>query len=208
MSDPTRPPMEALSAPLGELVASVGRGVADAQRELDAATVEAIRDLSAAADGTLAELRALGWRPTWYQIPEAEAEISVALSVTAEQTGDVRGRVKLYGAPMDASYTNRFGYTLTAQSKLRFRVVPVPAPVGAENARFVPALGGKTLDEAAAILDAMGIPYTVEGSTARGASVVATSVPAGMVLVDGATLVLTTVPPKKLPPTLTITSPK
>lgn len=152
------------------------------------------------------ELQRLGWRPTWYQIPEAEAEISVALAVTAEQRSDVRGRVKLYGAPMDASYTNRFGYTLSAQSKLRFRVVPVPAPIAAEAATVVPELGGKTLAEARTLLTALGIAHEFSGSVQDAATVLATNVPAGMVLAGGATLLVTVQPPRRTTKPATILS--
>ena len=37
--------LDVLSAPLGDLIASVGRGVADAQRALDAASLEALREI-------------------------------------------------------------------------------------------------------------------------------------------------------------------
>ena len=37
--------LDALSVPLGDLIASIGRGVAEAQRALDTASIAALRDI-------------------------------------------------------------------------------------------------------------------------------------------------------------------
>ena len=75
----------ALSAPLGELIAAVGRGVAEAQWELDRHAVESFKTVHGSDDEASRALRELGWRPTWYRIPEVTAEIFVTLSASGEE---------------------------------------------------------------------------------------------------------------------------
>jgi hypothetical protein len=124
--------LDVLSAPLGDLIASVGHGVADAQRALDSASLAALREIYGSDEDFFRELQAIGYRPTWYHIPEAEGDIQIALSVSGTETtssvGSLtpRARIKLYAAPVDAGYTSRYNFALTASSRLKFRVVPVP----------------------------------------------------------------------------------
>jgi hypothetical protein len=189
MADPNDlPQLEALSAPLGSLISAVGRGVAQAQQELDEATLERLRALYAADEGFAAELQRIGYRPTWYHIPEAEAEIAVALSITAEEQGQGRTRLKMYGAPMDASYTNRFSYSLSAQSRLKFRVVPVPPSPQAEALVVVPAVVGRTVADARGLLQALGVPHRFPDGVKDGDSVVGASAEPGTVLPPGGEL--------------------
>lgn len=185
------PQLEALSAPLGALISAVGRGVAEAQRELDAGTIEQIRELYASNEDLAVELQRIGYRPTWYHIPEAEAEIAVALSITSEERSEGRPRLKMYGAPLDASYTNRFAYSLTAQSRLKFRVVPVPPSPQAEALVVVPAVVGKTVADARALLSAIGVPHRIPAGAADASLVTSASAGPGTVLPRNAELVLT-----------------
>jgi hypothetical protein len=186
--------LETLSAPLGDLIAELGRGVADAQQALDEATLEQLRRIYQDDDEFLEQLRALGYQPTWYQIPEAEAELQVALSVEGAYTQGGRPRLRMLGAPLNASYQNRFDYSLNASSKLKVRIVPIPPPTLLEDKRMVPRLAGKTLAEARALLSVLDIPVTVtpEALAANEQARVESSVPAAGHLLDGgATLTLT-----------------
>jgi len=175
--------LDVLSAPLGDLIASVGRGVADAQRALDAASMEALREIYGSDEEVLRGLQAIGYRPTWYHIPEAESEIQIALSVsgteaTAPSGGGLTPRtsIKLYAAPVDAGYTSRYNFSLTASSRLKFRVVPVPPSSAAEVIRVVPSLVGLQLGEARARLTLLGIAAV--HPDAAGTAVVRTQTPA------------------------------
>lgn len=194
MADPKDlPQLEALSAPLGALISSVGRSVAEAQRELDEATLETLRSIYQSDEGFAAELQRIGYRPTWYHIPEAEAEIAVALAITAEERVQGRTRLKMYGAPMDASYTNRFGYSLTAQSRVKFRVVPVPPSPQAEALVVVPAVVGKRVGEARALLSTLGVPHRFPEGATEGDVIAGASAEPGSVLPAGQELQLTLV---------------
>ena len=144
--------MEALSAPMGDLIASVGRSIAEAQRALDLQSIENFLLIYREGGEVLQELREIGYQPTWYQIPEANAELVIALTVTGEgsdalvATGGVRSRrMRIYGAPMNGGYTGRYNYEISATSKINFRVVPIPPPAPAEEMRVAPEVIGATI---------------------------------------------------------------
>jgi hypothetical protein len=112
--------MDVLAASLGTVLTSFAHSVADAQRTIDERVLEhfaAIYDTNVAA---FEPLRAIGYQPTWYQIAETTAEVRLALTATSSR--DLRG------APVDAAYRARFGYSHTSASSLKIRIVPVPPP--------------------------------------------------------------------------------
>lgn len=166
-----KPLLDALSCPLGELIASVGRGVAEAQRELDQASLATLQDVYARGDGLFGELQKIGYRPTWYHIPEAEGDLQVALTISGNEAsggagttppaGAARSRVKLYATPVDAGYASRFGYTLNASSRVKFKIVPVPPSNAADALLAMPALTGLRLSDARARLALLGITATL-----------------------------------------------
>ena len=155
---------ETMAAPLGDLIAAVGRGLAGAQQSLDLATFETIRAMYKGDDAALEIMRQLGWQPTWYRIPELAAELTLSLSVSATETraGQGPGAVQLYGSPMDASYTNRYDYDLQAASVVKFKIVAVPPAVELGERKIVPSLKDKTLAQARQRLADLGIPFQFE----------------------------------------------
>ena len=185
-----KPLLEALSAPLGDLIASVGRGVADAQREMDHASLAALQEIYGRSDGLFAELQKIGYRPTWYHIPEVESELQVALTISGQETtggstpqaGAGLGRIKLYAAPVDAGYASRFGFSLQATSKVKFRIVPVPPSNAAEAMQAMPALVGLPLGEARARLTLLGITATLPDGVADSVPVTSQQPAAGALL--------------------------
>lgn len=155
--------MDSLSAPLGDLISEVGRGVADAQAAMDAQTIARMKEIVAGGDELMAALRSIGYQPTWYQIPEATAKLSIALTISGEAQSSVQGagggmgRLRLNAAPVNADYSNKFNYQVQAASEIQFKIVPVPPSVAAEHLRAVPALIGKTLNEADQLLASVGL---------------------------------------------------
>jgi hypothetical protein len=189
--------LDVISAPLGDLIASVGRGVADAQRALDSASLAALREIYGSDEDFFRELQAIGYRPTWYHIPEAEGDIQIALSVSGTEastpsgTLTTRAKIKLYAAPVDAGYTSRYNFSLTASSRLKFRVVPVPPSSAAEAIRVVPSLVGLQVGEARARLSLLGIGAALPD--AEDSAVVQTQTPApGAILGPEETVAVTT----------------
>jgi hypothetical protein len=171
--------LDALSAPMGDLIASVGRGVAEAQQALDMGSLAALQALYADADDqTLALLREIDYRPTFYAIPEVTSELTVALTITGQSSSASSSsstalassstslataldatRPRLYVAPVDAGYQNRYGFDLRATSSLKFKIVPVPPPSQAELLRVVPDLVGRTLAQTRTLLELYRIAW-------------------------------------------------
>ncbi len=160
---------DALSAPLGELIAAVGRGVAEAQQALDEATIKTFREIYGTYGRKSFEvLRELGYQPTWYKIPEVDAEISVSLSISGAVESASRAvapsteetsKIKLYAAPIDANYTNKYDYDIRAASTIRFKIVPVPPSPQSAAIKVVPMLTNKTYGQAKALLTDLEIPF-------------------------------------------------
>lgn len=169
---------DALAAPLGDLIAAVGRGLAEAQESLDLGTAETLKRLYDGNDSNMELLRRLGYQPTWYRIPELNAEISVSLSIgnTASQSGQGAAAaasgptppgIRLYVAPLDANYTNRYEYDLQAASVIKFRIVPVPPSAQAAEMKVVPRLERLPWKDASRRLVQLGIAFELPSPSPR-----------------------------------------
>jgi hypothetical protein len=189
----------ALSVPLGDLIAAVGRGVAEAQRALDLHTLESFRAVYGEGAKAYEEFRRLGYQPTWYRIPEVSAEISVALSASGHEQLEVEksrpaegdevqrlkrpatGRVRLNATPIDASFSNSYDYNVRASSRIVFKVVAVPPAAAAEGLKVAPGLTKLPVAEARRLLDELGIPYEFDDRfyEPRDEDVVDSTLPAG-----------------------------
>lgn len=146
--------LEPLASPVSGFIASVGQGVAEAQRALDEAALETVDQIYQGDGERVEALREIGYRPTWYRIPEVSADVKVAMRVEGAETrgrghpsgpqpagpmpAGLRGvgarlRVTAHVTPVDANYRNRFDYEVEASSTISFKVVPVPAPTAVEG---------------------------------------------------------------------------
>jgi hypothetical protein len=118
---------QGLAAALEQLLGAFGRGIGEAQLELARSSIQQQRDIDADP-----ELSQHGVMATWYQIPSAEMEFKVALSVQSgsnsapSPSGKTRLPV-LKAQPLNAAYQNLFRFDGTAASTMRVTVLPVPA---------------------------------------------------------------------------------
>lgn len=185
MSEPN-PIHDVVAAPLGDVIASVGAGVAAAQHALDEGSLAAVLDLYTESDDErLQLLQAIGYRPTFYALPETTGEVKVSIQlgqgaagtdgtavkpapVTRSNTSVVPARLglnllpaTLYATPVDAGYSNRYGYSANISATLTFKILPVPAPQGADELRVVPEVVGRTVAEARTALQALGLAASV-----------------------------------------------
>lgn len=171
---------ETLASPLGAVIASVGEGVAAAQRALDEAAVDlTLAIYSEGGDELLTLLRDIGYRPTFYALPDTTGEVHVSLTLSrggsagaspaqgsvaaarlpATRIGGVRALapIRSYVTPVDAGFANRYNFTANASTKITFKIVPVPPPAGVEDVRIVPALAGRSVAESRTVLEAIGL---------------------------------------------------
>lgn len=124
-----------LSAPMEQVIVALGTGIARAQRELDRFALQTQREID--EDPLLSEA---GLQATFYQIPRAELELTMAIALeedrpapqaaglAAAPTQALRPLKQLHLQPVNAAYTNQFNYDVQASSKLKLTVVPVPPP--------------------------------------------------------------------------------
>lgn len=211
MPDPSRSELSNLvqdivAAPLGDVIASVGRGVAAAQQALDEASLAAVLELyTESADEAIKLLQAIGYRPTFYALPDTTGQVRIALrlgngaagagnaqgvrpaaAVTAAVVSAVPARLglnllpaKVYATPVDAGYANHYGYSAHISATLTFKIVPVPPPQGADELRVVPSLVTRTVAACRTSLEALGLLATfvkADGSTATPGDDVAVTV--------------------------------
>ena len=173
---------DVVASPLGDVIAAVGQGVAAAQHALDEGSLGAVLDIYAESDDEkLRLLQEIGYRPTFYAIPETTGEVRVALRLGQGASGSGAARAvkpttsstiravplrtglnarfasKLYATPVDAGYQNQFGYTADISAKLTFTIKPVPAPEGADELRLVPALSGRGAEQISETLERLGL---------------------------------------------------
>ena len=175
---------ESVATPLGEVIAAVGQGVAEAQRALDdaalAATLAIYEDQG---DAGVNLLRDIGYRPTFYVLPDTACEVQVSMRIggtggadgsagTASLPGAI-GKGRTYVTPVDAGFQQRFGFQASAAAKLTFRIVPVPPPSALDDSRPMPALIGKPAAEALAILTRLGLTANLVDKNSR--AVIATA---------------------------------
>ena len=74
---------DVMAAPIGEIIAAVGQGVAQAQEALDQGSLAKVLAIySEGGDAELRLLQEIGYQPTFYALPETTGEIQVALSIS------------------------------------------------------------------------------------------------------------------------------
>lgn len=119
---------EVLLRPLGDVLAKVGEGVAQAQRAMD---------LNSLATQTLIDndpvLSEYGLQATWYHMPEVTLELKMSLTLKRETKTDSAGRVRqsklsLLAAPHNARVQNTLGLDVQGTSTVKARIVSIPAP--------------------------------------------------------------------------------
>lgn len=161
---------DVLATPLGELISSIGSGVAEAQAALDAGSLSQTLAIynSDNKDALTTLMREVGYQPTFYALPETEveAQISIALSISDAYTANSAGqtnnlsKTKVYATPANAAINNKYNLNVNAFSKIKFKIVPVPPPGESGEVRVVPNLIGMKKDEAINLLSQLGLKYS------------------------------------------------
>jgi hypothetical protein len=139
--------VEVFAAPIEGVLVALGRGIAEAQRELDRSSLAAQAEIDADPD-----LSQIGAQATWFQLPRVELELKLALTMAADPTAKAAGLlrpVKLVAQPVSAAYQNHFNYNLQGSSVVRVTVVPVPAPTAGDPVTTPPQMEPADVQRAA-----------------------------------------------------------
>jgi hypothetical protein len=177
MSNPIKQFSELLSGPLGELIASIGRGVGEAQAALDEGSLRQTLELykieseqeikDKEKDASVEEIaiireetrlmqliRSIGYQPTFYVIPETEVEAKVSLNLDInnnQSTEQLRpyqiAKYRANATPLNANNVNQYNLNANAAATLKFKIVPVPSPSGVSEMRIMPMLVGREYNE-------------------------------------------------------------
>src|SRR6266545_2880788 len=143
MADAAAELAELLSAPLEELIVSLGSGIGRAQAELDRHSIEIQEQID--EHPTLSQY---GLEATWYQIPSTQLELRLAIAMqrtagaveeppaptrsligpAAELPPLARQLPRLWVSPVNPRYQNQFSYNVNAASTVTLTIVPVPPP--------------------------------------------------------------------------------
>ncbi len=149
---------ELLNVPLPEMVMKLGLGIAEAQKALDANSVETAQALgetqvpivfgivqTIAADGSVSftetppvdvSLLQIGLLPTFYQFSEATIEVTMDIKTTTSRETNIKVGVKAKAGfacwsasvSVDVSHNRKFGKEVHGTSRLMTKLVPVPPP--------------------------------------------------------------------------------
>jgi len=142
-----------LNVPFPQMIQSLGTGVAEAQYALDKMSVRIAQLLAgyevdkqgrikenAASfvklqeNGERYSLLSLGFTPTFYQFSETYIELKMAISMKeeSEAKASISTRVKapfgLFSASINASYSQKYQYSVDGSSYFRTKLVTIPAP--------------------------------------------------------------------------------
>ncbi|HAA16263.1 MAG TPA: hypothetical protein DCE41_33000 [Cytophagales bacterium] len=160
---------ELLNAPFPELVKDLGVGIADAQYALDQVSIKITQLMAGYKEnedtgkleqddnsfiqlkegGTKYSLLALGFTPTFYQFVDTVIELKMSVSMTRSSETSVQAKARaLFVASVNASYSQKFQYSVEGSSLMRTKLVTVPAPTVLE-ARIQDELGGGAIVEPA-----------------------------------------------------------
>lgn len=115
-----------LAASVADFASRVAIGIAQAQTALDQAAFALWKQVE--SDPALKDLKAIGYQPTWYSIPIAEAEIKLTFYFESDQTS---GTKKMFVLPFNAKTQSTTKLQETGASQLKLKIVPIPPPAGA-----------------------------------------------------------------------------
>lgn len=135
---------------LSQVITEIGVGIAGAQHQLDLSSIE-IQNAILENE----ELAAYGINATWYTIPEVNFNLKMEYIMMQEssESGSVSGKRKLFISPSNAKYNNFFKSSITEESSLSLRFVPLPPPERFTERIVMPNLIGMSKEEAEEELD-------------------------------------------------------
>lgn len=128
---------ELLNVPMGDMIRSMAFAIADAQRDVDEASIRTAGAMSGVGPDARSvkfgkgdySLMELGFTPTFYQFVDTVIEVKIDIHMT--QQHDVKADTKIPVARVStvtAHYSGSYNYSVEGSSLLRTKLVPVPPP--------------------------------------------------------------------------------
>jgi hypothetical protein len=124
-------PQRLLATSVADFAAQIATGIAHAQTALDEAAFALWKKVD--SDPALKDLKEIGYQPTWYAIPIAEAEIKVTFYYESQQSGTATR--KMYVLPFNAKTQTTSKLREEGTSQLKLKIVPTPPPIALAPAR-------------------------------------------------------------------------
>ena len=138
---------------LSEMLTQIGKGIGQAQRELDMTALEMQKEILKNR-----EMAEYGLQPTWFTMPEIDFSLKMEYNVTRTENEDGTLTSKQVDiTPINAKYKNMFTSAVKEESSLKIKFVPVPPIEAFVQRREVPDMIGMTAEEARAALAESGI---------------------------------------------------
>ena len=142
MSDYKALIQDVFSSPMGEMIASVGEGVAQAQAALDEGSLATMLDIySESDDDKLRLMREIGYRPTFYALPETTGELQISMRMGQTGGASATGTPRLAPKPVStvispsAASSQRVQTTaaITKMQASRARIYATPSNAAVNN---------------------------------------------------------------------------
>lgn len=110
---------------LSDIITNIGRGIAEAQVELDRSSIEVQKVLDEDE-----ELSGFGLQANWYVMPETTFTLKMEYTMVEEKESEGSGpfNKRIFISPVNAKYQNYFKSTESTESEFKFKIVPVPPP--------------------------------------------------------------------------------
>ncbi|QTA84014.1 hypothetical protein [Desulfonema magnum] len=124
-----------LDVPLDEMIKSMGEGIAEAQYRLDQTSLRIAQMMSGTNDADRVNfgnkrysLLELGFTPTFYQFIDSVIEVKMSITMTTTSSSSGGTKYQARAVTVNASYSNRYQYSVEGCSLLRTKLVTVPPP--------------------------------------------------------------------------------
>lgn len=144
---------ELLNAPFPQMIERLGTGIAEAQFAMDSVSIRILQQLAGYvedengnmvfSEDTLVQLTgtgesysllALGFTPTFYQFVDTVIELKMAVSMNRSTEVNLSSKINaLFVASVNASYSQKYQYSVEGSSAVRTKIVTVPAPAVLEQ---------------------------------------------------------------------------
>lgn len=132
---------ELLNVPFPEMVVQLAGAIAEGQYKMDMVSCKIAKimgdakkspvqlpDVTNGNETITTSLIGAGFQPTFYQFTDTIIEVKIDITITKETdySVDASWGSGIFGAHVNAKYSNKYSYTANGSSLLRTKITPVP----------------------------------------------------------------------------------